>query len=43
MKKINRREFIRMSAVLAAAGALTACGGSKSPPLVPVLVLLQRA
>ena len=30
MKKINRREFIRMSAVLAAAGALTACGGSKS-------------
>lgn len=30
MKKINRREFIRMSAVLAAAGALTACGGRKS-------------
>lgn len=35
MKKINRREFIRMSAVLAAANPV--------PPLIPVLVLLQRA
>ena len=30
MKKITRREFIGLSAVLAAAGVLTACGGASS-------------
>ena len=30
MKKISRRNFLKVSGVMAAAGALAACGGSSS-------------
>ena len=32
MSKITRRNFLKVSGVAAAAAALTACGGSFSPP-----------
>ena len=38
MRKINRRNFLKVTGVLAAASALAACGGSSTStaPLVPL-------
>ena len=40
MRKINRRNFLKVTGVLAAASALAACGGSStSPPAAPPVPL----
>ena len=43
MRKINRRNFLKVTGVLAAASALAACGGSSilppAPPAAPPVPL----
>lgn len=43
MRKINRRNFLKVTGVLAAASALAACGGSSTstaaPPAAPPVPL----
>lgn len=40
MRKINRRNFLKVTGVLAAASALAACGGSSTaPPAAPLVPL----
>ena len=45
MRKINRRNFLKVTGVLAAASALAACGGGNSrrlhppPPAAPLVPL----
>ena len=42
MKMISRRDFMKASAVVGAAGVLTACGGSPAPLLLPPPLLLLQ-